>query len=65
VLDPHCVEGEVEGLRSSHALLTKRAGSSHMAAYEIWARGPLARPKRGAAPAPTEGDEDQDEAGAP
>ena len=65
VLDPHCIEGDVAGLRSSHSLLTKRAGSSRMAAYEIWARGPLSRPRRGGAPASSENDDDQDEAGMP
>jgi len=55
VVDPHCFDGSVPGLRDSHTLLTKRARSSKMAAYEIWGRGPLARSKGRTPPASAPG----------
>jgi hypothetical protein len=66
VVDPHCFEGAVPHLREGHTLLTRRAGSSKMAAYEIWARGSVVhpRPSRSNAPAP-DTEEDQDEPGEP
>jgi len=64
---PSCFDGPVPGLREGHTLLTKRAGSSRMAAYEIWARGPLVRAKGKSAPVPAaaEPEDEPDEPDAP
>jgi hypothetical protein len=62
VVDPHCFDGSVPRLHETHTLLTRRAGSSKMAGYEIWSRGSLARRSRAA---PSETEEDQDEPGEP
>jgi len=66
VVNPRCFQGTVPGLRSGHTLMVRRNGSSMMAPYEIWVRGPL---ERAAAPAsqPERGDPaadaDDEEAG--
>jgi hypothetical protein len=48
VIDPGCFGGSAPELRATHSLLVKRNGSRAMKAYEIWARGELARPGRAA-----------------
>lgn len=65
VVDPHCFEGPVPGLRDAHTLLTHRAGSSAMAPYEIWARGPLGHAKTARAPTAPESEDDQDDVEGP
>jgi hypothetical protein len=71
VLDPRCFDGAVPGLQAGHTLLTRRASSKLMSAYEIWVRGPLARSGssgsgKGRTPSGgSEPEDDQDEAGGP
>lgn len=66
VVDPHCFEGGVPHLHEGHTMLTRRAGSSKMAGYEIWARGPLAHPRPSRTnSAPSDAEGDQDEPGEP
>lgn len=67
VVDPHCFDGGVPRLRETHTLLTRRAGSSKMAGYEIWARGSVAHAQkpRSTGSGSSEPDEEQDEAGEP
>jgi hypothetical protein len=65
VVDPHCLDDGVPGLRESHFLMTHRAGSAHMSAYEIWARGtPRSAAAKSSRPAP-DTEDDQDDSDTP
>jgi hypothetical protein len=46
VLDPKCLEGPPPGLHSEHTLLIRRNAGKAIGAYEIWARGKVARTER-------------------
>ena len=48
VFDPKCLGGNVPGLRDGHTLLIRRKAGKSMGAYEIWARGKVARTQRAA-----------------
>jgi hypothetical protein len=65
VVDPRCFEGPVPGLQQGHTLLTKRASSKLMSAYEIWVRGSLPRASKPRTPPGTEPEDVQDEAEGP
>jgi hypothetical protein len=66
VVDHRCFQGAVPGLSDKHTLLTKRASSKLMAAYDIYVRGMLPRGGKGRAPSgAAEADDDQDDAGGP
>jgi hypothetical protein len=61
VVDPKCLGGSVPGLHDEHTLLIRRSGGKSIGAYEIWARGRVARSDRaprGDAPAPDDESEE-------
>jgi hypothetical protein len=58
VYDPTCFETQPEALRGGYSLLIRRNGSKAFRAYELWARGTLARVKSKAAPAGGEKEQD-------
>jgi hypothetical protein len=46
VADPKCFDGVIPGLRDEHTLLIRRTAGKLIGAYEIWARGKVARTQR-------------------
>jgi hypothetical protein len=46
VLDPNCLDGPPPGLHARHTMLIRRNAVKSIGAYEIWARGRVARPDR-------------------
>jgi hypothetical protein len=46
VVNPQCLDGNVPGLHEQHTLLIRRNAGKSIGAYEIWARGKVARSQR-------------------
>ncbi|HEX6766423.1 MAG TPA: hypothetical protein VF103_13115, partial [Polyangiaceae bacterium] len=61
VIDPKCIDVSSAGLHEDHTLLVRRNAGKAIGAYEIWARGKVARsqrPTRNEASAPDEEDDE-------
>jgi hypothetical protein len=61
VVDPKCIDVSSAGLHEDHTLLVRRNAGKAIGAYEIWARGTVARsqrPTRNEASAPDDEDDE-------
>jgi hypothetical protein len=61
VVEPKCLGGSVPALHDEHTLLIRRAGGKSIGAYEIWARGRVARSERAPRGEPAVPEDDGDE----